>query len=375
MNKRIKINILSPGRFHVCDLARELDKNGFDVKFYSYVPTKRAVKFGLPARCNKPLTWLMLPFLGLETKIFKKQIWAKKMRIWVQDYATAIYMRKADVVIAMSGVFLYSLKVARKRGELVVLERGSKHILEQKRILESIPSLKGKKPVPDFDVKREIEGYSLANYISIATEHVKRSFIIHDYPIKRLFINPYGVNLSMFYPIPGSQKKYDVIMVGGWSFQKGCDLIIEAVRRLNCNFLHVGGKSDLDFPEDANFHDIGPVDESELVKYYNQAKVAILPSRQEGLAMVQAQAIACNLPLVGSPDSGAEDLRSMVAHPDYIEIIQDFTVEAVVESLKKTLATYDQQNGLVYAGDALNNLTWEAYGRRYADFLNRILKQ
>lgn len=30
----MKINILSPGRFHVLDLARELDKNGFDVKFY-----------------------------------------------------------------------------------------------------------------------------------------------------------------------------------------------------------------------------------------------------------------------------------------------------------------------------------------------------
>lgn len=39
----MKINILSPGRFHVLDLARELDKNGFDVKFYSFVPTKRAV--------------------------------------------------------------------------------------------------------------------------------------------------------------------------------------------------------------------------------------------------------------------------------------------------------------------------------------------
>ena len=41
MNK-IKVNIFSPGRFHVCDLARELDKNGFDVKFYSFVPAKRA---------------------------------------------------------------------------------------------------------------------------------------------------------------------------------------------------------------------------------------------------------------------------------------------------------------------------------------------
>ena len=32
-----KINILSPGRFHVLDLARELAKNGYDVKFYSFL--------------------------------------------------------------------------------------------------------------------------------------------------------------------------------------------------------------------------------------------------------------------------------------------------------------------------------------------------
>lgn len=44
----MKINILSSGRFHVCDLARELARNGHDVKFYSFVPTKRAMKFGLP---------------------------------------------------------------------------------------------------------------------------------------------------------------------------------------------------------------------------------------------------------------------------------------------------------------------------------------
>jgi hypothetical protein len=37
----MKINILSPGRFHVCDLARELARNGYDVKFYSFKLFKR----------------------------------------------------------------------------------------------------------------------------------------------------------------------------------------------------------------------------------------------------------------------------------------------------------------------------------------------
>ena len=71
--KKIKVNILSPGRFHVCDLARELDKNGFDVKFYSFVPAKRALKFGLPRHCSASLFYLMIPFLAIEKVLLKKQ--------------------------------------------------------------------------------------------------------------------------------------------------------------------------------------------------------------------------------------------------------------------------------------------------------------
>lgn len=61
---KTKINILSPGRFHVLDLARELDKNGFDVKFYSFVPTKRAMRFGLPKHCSASIFVLMIAFFS-----------------------------------------------------------------------------------------------------------------------------------------------------------------------------------------------------------------------------------------------------------------------------------------------------------------------
>ena len=43
MNK-IKINLLSHGRFHMVDLTRELKKQGFDVKLYSFVPPKMCKK-------------------------------------------------------------------------------------------------------------------------------------------------------------------------------------------------------------------------------------------------------------------------------------------------------------------------------------------
>lgn len=182
---KTKINILSPGRFHVLDLARELDKNGFDVKFYSFVPTKRAMRFGLPKHCSASIFVLMLPFLAL-CRIFNRSQQIKRLRINVQDYITAWIMRKSDVVIAMSGDFVYAPRRAKKKGALVIYERGSKHILEQKRVMESIPSNKGVKPIPDVNVKRELESYVIADYIAIASKHVYESFMIHNYPKEKI---------------------------------------------------------------------------------------------------------------------------------------------------------------------------------------------
>lgn len=373
--KKIKVNILSPGRFHVCDLARELDKNGFDVKFYSFVPTKRAIKFGLPKHCSASLFYLMIPFLIIQKKLFKKKRWANILSTKVQDFLTGILMRKCDILIAMSGSFVYAVKRGKQQGSIIILERGSKHILEQRRVLESIPNLKGTKPVPNINVQRELKGYELADYIAIASQHVMDSFKPHNYPQEKLFKNPYGVDLSMFSPLPHIEKKYDFIMVGGWGYRKGCDLIIEAIRKTNYTFLHVGGIVDLDFPQEERFAHVDAVDQSQLINYYNQAKISILPSREEGLAMVQAQAVACNLPLIGSKDSGAEDLKQMVEDPKYITIINDYTPEALIQAMNEAMTNYPSLKDKIYAGTAIENLTWEAYGKRYADFLHSIIKK
>lgn len=369
----LKINIVSPGRFHVCDLARELNKNGWDVRFYSFVPTHRTKKFGLPAKCNKTVLPFVLPFLFLQ-KYIKKE-WARQLRIYMQDVITGIYMRRCDVLIAMSGDFVHTVENAKKHGTTIILERGSKHILEQKRVLESIPSLKGSKPVPDANVRRELQDYKNADYIAVASKHVYESFVKQCFDTSKLFVNPYGVDLSMFHPMDNVKKEYDVIMVGGWSYRKGCDLIEAAVRNTNYRFLHVGGIVDLPFPKGEQFTHIPPVDQKELVKYYNKAKVFLLPSREEGLAMVQAQAIACNLPLVGSKDSGAEDLQAMVQQPQFITIIKDYSADAVMEAVDEALEKYKLLGNEPYVGDAVANLTWTSYGKRYSDFLHKITRQ
>lgn len=364
--KKIKINIASPGRFHVMDLARELDNQGFDVRFYSFVPDKRAVKFGLRKQCNVSLFLFMAPFLLL-SKYFSK---FKQITIKVQDWLTGILMRRCDVLIAMSGNYVFTLKRAKQNGSIIILERGSKHILEQKRILESIPFLKGTKPVPDINVKRELEGYELADYISIASQHVKRSFVERHYPVEKLFVNPYGVNLHDFYP-ERITKEYDVIMVGGWSYRKGVDLLVKACQKLNLTLLHVGAIGDITFPKDDKFVHIDPVDQKQLMQYYNKGKIFVLASREEGMAVVQMQALSCGLPIVCSMHTGGKDIGELTGMQKWIFEMKQYTVEDLE---KQILCALEFEKICDCTELRLDDLSWKAYGKRYGQFLQNICK-
>lgn len=357
----MKINIASPGRFHVMDLARELDYQGFDVRFYSFVPDRRAQTYGLRKQCNASLFLFMAPWLLLA----KYLPCLRYIVVRVQDWLTGTFMRKCDVLIAMSGNYVYTLKKAKKMGAIVILERGSKHILEQRRILESNPALKVKKPVPDINVKRELEGYELADYISIASQHVLRSFQERNYPLKKLFVNPYGVDLVDF-KSQDVKKQYDIITVGGWNYRKGSDILAQAVEELGLNLLHVGAIGDLPFPNNENFTHIDPVDQKLLVNYYNQGRIFTLASREEGMAMVQMQAIACGLPIVCSMHTGGKDIGDITGMRNWIFEMKDYTVASLKEEIIKALQFSKVCNPKELK---LDNLSWKAYGERYGNFL------
>lgn len=153
---------------------------------------------------------------------------------------------------------------------------------------------------------------------------------------------------------------------------KGCDLIVGALKDTDIKFLHVGALVDIEFPTLPNFTHIDPVDQTQLINYYNMAKVSVLSSRQDGFGMVLAQAIACNLPLVGSIDTGAEDLKGMVEFPEYITIIDKYTPECVKNAIECGLEKYSKLGDKIYAGSAIENMTWAAYGKRYSEFLNKV---
>ena len=354
----MKINIAATHRFHLLDLARELKNQGYDVVFYSYVPKKRCESFGLPKRCASSFTWLVLPLMGLQ-KLLGERSWLIRITNILIDNYVAHTMRPCDVFIGLGSVYLKSFDFAKRRGAITILEWGSKHIIEERKAINGLDNY------PKFLLKRDITGYEIADYISIASDHVRQSFLEHDIPENKLFINPYGVSLSQFHPTK-LNGDYDLIFVGGWRVRKGCNYIIDLCRKYKYKFLHVGSIVDLPFPKDGNFTHVDPVDQRLLVNYYSKAKVFIIPSLTEGLAMVQAQAIVCGLPIVCSKNTGGRDLKSFVECPEYIIEMPDYSLETIHSCVEQALTLSNKQKGFRnYAGDISKSLTWEAYGERY----------
>lgn len=378
----MRINIASPGRFHVLDLARELTKYGHDVRFYSYVPTKRAKKFGLSPKCNHSFLWIMIPFL-----ILMRYFPSLKRRILpisskVQDYMTGWFMKPCDICIVMSESFVYTAKKAKEQGAVVFIERGSKHGIVRRRIMDEIEILKGKKPYHQKAYEkhnREEEGYAYADYVTIPADHVLQSFKEVNFPVSKLFINQYGVDVSLFEPsILDTNDIYDVLMVGGWSYRKGCDILGKVCTDLELRLLHVGGHVDCPFPNSPYFTHIDSVDQTELPRYYKKAKIFCLPSREEGLALVQIQALASGLPIVCSKDSGGREFWNYIPDKKWVIEMSDLTERDLSLCIKKALILADSQPKGVprsYCGNALEQLTWEAYGRRYNTKIEEIAKE
>ena len=378
----MRIAILTSGRFHACDLARELAARGHDVAFYSLVPPQRTRRFGLPAGCNR---WLG-PYVGplyLLTRVALRSRYASGLLLFmsvVLDRVAARRVEACDLFIGMSQMSLRTIAAVRRRsGARAFLERGSRHILSQREILERLPRRRSAAPpIPDWAVHRELAEYALADVIVVPSRHAEASFLERGLPAAKLFRNPYGVDLSMFPPTPAppADAAPTIIMVGTWSLQKGCDVLTEAWRRLprgTTRLLHVGPIADAPLPAEPGFEHRDPVDQRRLTHLYARAHVMGFASRQEGLGLVLAQALASGLHVAATETSGASDLRDLLDDASAIALAPADDAVAFAAALTEQLERARTQVGVRdLLGAARAQLTWDAYGRRYDSMIRRL---
>ena len=369
----MRIAILTSGRFHVCDLARELASLNHEVAFYSYVPKARTRQFGLPDRCHRSLLKWLAPFVALSRcRLIQGtsfQQTADEVLIDSLDFIASRVITPCDVFIGMSGMSSRSAEAVRKKyGARILIERGSRHILSQKEILENMPGTKtGMKPVSESAVLRELSDYNIADTIVVPSSHVEQSFLERNIPSTKLFRNPYGVSLDQFKPTTAPDGPPTIIMVGHWSKRKGCDILVRAWQKLKgVKLLHVGLIGDEPLPQTEGFEHHDQVDQPRLAQFYARAHVFALASREEGLAVVQAQALACGLRVVCTDRTGGADLKAFLSDPGLVTVVPHDNHEKLAEALAIAIEKATIITGLRDTlGNAREQLSWRSYGERY----------
>lgn len=364
----MRIIVASMGRAHLLDCARELQSKGHEVTFYAATPKHNFERYGLK-HGGKSLLKYALPFWALQ-HFFPSNV-TRRIYSYVLDVCVCHSMHQCDIFIAQSPNFQNAiLKAKRKYRAITILDRGSSHV----RTFNRLSQENGIRIHTESYMKRDENEYNTVDYIAIASDFVYNSFLEHRFDKNKLFVNPYGVSLTHFYPTICTNQ-YDCILVGSWGRRKGHHLIVEAFLHTKIRILHVGSlKGDLEFPLCDNFTHLDAVPESELVNYYKQAKVFLFPSIDDGFGLVLCQAAACGLPIVCSMNSGGPTLKRMIDDKEYIYLMKELSVTELKQGVEHSLKIAEkfQGNPRNYVHHQMKKFTWQAYGERYSDFLKHI---
>jgi glycosyltransferase involved in cell wall biosynthesis len=229
-------------------------------------------------------------------------------------------------------------------------------------------------------VERELREYQEAEFISIPSQFVKETFLLHGIPAEKLIQTPYGVDLTNFYPIPKRDKIFRIIYCGVLSIRKGIHYLLQAFSELKLREAElwlIGSLTDEIRPILGRFSSPtiihkGPFPEKALYQYYSQGSVFCLASIEEGLAMVQAQAMACGLPVICTTNTGGADLVRN-GQDGFIVPIRD--VAALKE---KILYLYENPDVGAAMGESARRrvqagFSWEDYGRKMIAAYQKIL--
>lgn len=315
----MKVAVSVGGRFWAFELAQQLLRRGYLEQLITAYPTGRAAQFGIPREkiTSLPLKeviergWRRLP--GTLRHLWNPQFFVSELF----DRSAARQLVPADIIVGWSNFSLQTFRRAKALGARTVLERANSHMLTQQALLRDEYDrwgVSGELAHPAI-VAKELQEYELTDYVSVPSSFVRRSFLERGFTAERIIQVPFGVNLSMFTPLPKSDEVFRVVFVGTMSLRKGIPYLLRAFAELklpNAELCLVGRQLDEVKPffdqYRGSYRWLGQQPQAELSRFYSQGSVFVLMSIEEGLAMVLAQAMACGLPIICTPNTGGEDI-------------------------------------------------------------------
>lgn len=377
------------GRFHAFYLANQLHKRGHLQRLITSYPKFEVGKYGIPHNKTKSLL-----FYELVDRAWNRWLpYSLKPDIDFMYWFNHVFGKAAarhipeqtDIYVGWSGKSKAGLQRAKKIGATTILERGSSHPEFHRDILIEEYDKYGLQSKIESQHKtyenEGIEEYELADFVCLPSEFTKRTYLEKGFSEKQLIVVPYGVDLRQFRQVPKTDDTFRVIFAGGMTLRKGVHYLLQAFSELKlpkAELWLLGTKTpeiEPFFQKYAGyFRHFGHIAQNQLHQYYCQCSVFAICSLEEGLALVQPQAMACGLPIICTTNTGGEDLIEN-GKEGFVIPIRD--IDAIKE---KIVWCYDNQEQCKQMGQAAKQrvakgFSWEDYGEKIIEAYKQCLER
>ena len=373
------------GVFHHFELAHQLHRRHHLQKIYSTWPWARLKREGLPRSLVATFPLLhTADYLLARTRLYPTAV-SVRINAWnarAFDRWTSRVIEPCDAFIAISGAGLLTGRKVQAGGGKFICDRGSTHQRFQEEVMaEEYRRWRVTPPAPTPHIaQREEEIYATADAITVPSTVARRSFLQMGVASEKVHVIPYGVRLDKFAPTeqPPSDT-FEVLFAGQISLRKGIPYLLEAFSRLRHPRKHltlVGGVQDdlrqllMTLPTE-NVTFTGTLPQTELATRMSRSHVLMLASVEEGLALVQGQAMACGCPVIATIATGAEDLFT-----DGVEgfIVPDRDITALADRLQQLADDPALQKRMSTAAIArVRQLGgWDDYGDQWDTLLHTL---
>jgi len=378
MPHRFSVTVSTPTPFHLFHLAKFLTGQGL----------LDALFCGLPRMAIDPLIRhkvQTVPVPILIDRLGAKILTGRALRelhwwtIEAFDQKVSRRIGRSSVVVTLSGRGLSTIRRSKELGAITVCDRGSTHIRHQDQVLSAEHQALGipYDPIDPRGIDKEESEYREADAVTVPSHHARNTFVNFGVPPEKIHVLPYGVDLEIFRSRDAEPATFNVLFVGRIGIPKGVHYLIEAANLIGApvHLTLIGAATDgtrqLLSRAKIPVTTLPPMSKVDLARQYQKASVFVMPSVDEGLALVQAEAMASGVPVIATRATGSLDLFS-----DGVEgfIVPERDPFAIADKLAKLRSdpTLRMQMGEAARTKAASLGGWNRYGAAATDLYRRL---
>lgn len=285
--------------------------------------TRRGVT-GLPMEVTRlrPAVGLVNYAAARTLSTYNAESFRFRMHPWFDNWVKK-QLRPGDHIISSYGYANASFEWVRAHGGKTFVDAGNSHpdnfwttLSEEQRRWNSPYT-----PVARHHYERSLAMMKHVDYVLSASAFVANTFLERGFKPENILPHPRPIDLSAFKP-PASPRPKDrpltVITTGTLSLRKGSPYLFEAFRLIRKQLPDTRFMLRRIFSSDfkqllPRYGDV-PVTwlegmpHAELAAKLREADIFILPSLEDGLALTVVEALACGLPVITTPNTGASEM-------------------------------------------------------------------